>query len=96
MPSIAIFALSSKGENVSEIGSAFTYRFKTPLRIPAGVNCTVSLNQASLWYMRPNISAALGNNTMVFSFARYSVLTIPIVFEDGLYSISALQDAFKN
>ena len=89
MPSISIFALSSKGENVSEIGSTFTYRLKTPLRIPADVDCTVSLNQASLWYVQPNISAALSNNMMVFTFANYSAITITMVFEDDLQSFSA-------
>jgi len=69
MPSIPIYALSSKGQNLSRLGSTFTYRFKTPLQIPSGVECTLSLYQASLWYVQPNISAALGNNTVQFSFA---------------------------
>ena len=96
MPQIPIFALSSLGENVSELGSSFTYRFKTPLRIPAGVDCTLSLNQASLWFVQPNISAALGNNMMVFSLLNIKVgLAVTLVFEYGLYSLPALQAALK-
>ena len=96
MPQIPIFALSSKRENVSEIGGSFTYRFKTPLRIPADVDCTVSLNQASLCYVQPNISAALGNNMTVFTFMNIdAVILTTFVFEGGLYSLSALQAALK-
>jgi len=72
MPTIPIYALSSKGENLSTLGSTFTYRFKTPLQIPNDVECTLSLNQASLWYVQPNISIALNNNKMKFSYAHLS------------------------
>jgi hypothetical protein len=92
MPSIPIYALSSKGESLSRLGSTFTYRFKTPLQIPSGVECTLSLYQASLWYVQPNISAALGNNSMQIKFGPTNKV---VVFEDGLYSLGGLQDALK-
>ena len=69
MPSIPICALSSKGENLSTLGSTFTYRFKTSLQVPSDVECTLSLYQSSLWHVQKNIGIALGNNTMQFSFA---------------------------
>ena len=72
MPSIPICALSSKGENLSALGSTFTYLFKTPLQVPSDANCTLSLYQSSLWYVQPNISLALCNNTMQFSFENLS------------------------
>ena len=96
MPSIPIYALSSKGENLSELGSSFTYRFKTPLQIPSGADCTLSLNQASLWYVTPNISVALGNNKMRFGMDLIDSFSIIFVFEDGLYSLTALQAALRN
>ncbi len=95
MPSIPIYALSSKGENLSALGSTFTYRFKTPLQIPSGVECTLSLYQASLWYVQPNISASLGNNAMVFGCDDID-WHFQLVFEDGLYSLAALQTALRN
>ena len=95
MPSIPIYALSSKGENLSELGSSFTYRFKTPLQIPSDADCTLSLNQASLWYVTPNISAALGNNQMRFGMDAIESWSIIFVFEDGLYSLTALQAATR-
>ena len=117
MPSIPIYALSSKGENLSTLGSTFTYRFKTHLQIPNDVECTLSLNQASLWYVQPNISIALGNNTMKFSCSFkaaensgttndgnvYVVASnvdsasgeFTLTFEDGIYSLPALQATLK-
>ena len=101
MPSIPIYALSSKGENLSALGSTFTYRFKTPLQIPSGVECTLSLYQASLWYVQPNISAALGNNRMQFSFENLTpegssyMYRYTCEFEDGLYSLAGLQESLK-
>ena len=99
MPSIPLYALSSKGENVSELGSSFTYRFKTPLQIPSGIECTMSLNQTSLWYVQPNISAALGNNRLVVGYSTIENGNggqFTLEFEDGLYRLSALQAALKN
>jgi hypothetical protein len=98
MPSIPIFALSSKGENVSELGSTFTYRFKSPLRIPAEAeDATISLVQSAIWYVQPNISSALGNNQMVLSYANLNDGDeFTITFEDGLYSLPALQSALKS
>ena len=95
MPSISIYALSSKGESISALGSTFTYRFRTPLRIPADAHdCTISLNQASLWYVQPNISAALGNNEMVFGCDEIDWMFV-LTFEDGLYSLVALQATMR-
>ena len=82
MPTIPIYALSSKGENLSTLGSTFTYRFKTPLQIPNDVECTLSLNQASLWYVQPNISIALNNNKMKFSYA-HQIFNTDISGESG-------------
>jgi hypothetical protein len=95
MPSIPIYALSSKGENLSELGSSFTYRFKTPLQIPSGADCTLSLNQASLWYVTPNISVALNNNKMRFGMDLIESFSMVFVFKDGLYSLTALQAALR-
>ena len=95
MPIIPIYALSSKGENTSALGSTFTYHFRTPLRIPVDAHdCTISLNQASLWYVQPNISAALGNNEMVFGCDEVDWVFV-LTFGDGLYSLVALEAALR-
>ena len=96
MPSIPIYALSSKGENLSTLGSSFTYRFKTPLRIPADAkDPTISLIQSSLWYVQPNVSAALANNTLSIQY-EVGGDSFDLTFQDGLYSLPALQAALKS
>ena len=95
MPSIPIYALSSKGENISTLGSSFTYRFKTPPRIPADAeDPQISLIQSSLWYVQPNVSSVLANNTLNIQYETGGD-AFDLTFQDGLYSLLALQAALK-
>jgi hypothetical protein len=90
MPQIPIFALSSQGHNLSALGSTFTFRFQTPLRIPTDVNASVSLVSASIWHVAPNLKAGL-NNKFVVSFGNINGGADAILeFEPGLYSLEAL------
>lgn len=75
-------------ENVTDNGSRFTVNLDNPISVPRGsVNCTLEVQQASIWYVSPNISAEIGNNKFYFAQgASNYVITIP----DGLYSVSGL------
>ena len=64
MPQIPLFVSSSQAGAV-QTGS-FDVRFQPPLRIPEeGKNATVHIAHATIPYTEPNVSAALGNNTLI-------------------------------
>lgn len=89
---------SNGSQNLSSDGSTFSVQLNNAISIPQEAkNCTLEVQQASIWYTTPNISAALGNNLFVVSSGEVgATITIP----DGLYSRSALnaylQLAFVN
>jgi hypothetical protein len=75
-------------KNVSQDGSEFSVQLNNPLTIPANcLDCSLSVIQANIWNVSPNISADFGNNVFAFVVAEtpYS-----FVIPDGLYSLSGL------
>ena len=93
---IPIFALSSQGLNRSTLGSAFEFKFETPLRIPSNTMPTVSLYSASVWYNTPNLSNELDNNKLVVSFSNVNEGDQRIlIFSKGLYSLQSVNAALN-
>eukprot|EP01046_Picozoa_sp_COSAG06_P012123 COSAG06_NODE_702_length_12942_cov_22.841482_1_plen_133_part_00 len=65
MPQIPLFVSSSQAEGAAQNG-AFHVRFQPPLHVPEGaVDTTIHLAHATIPFTEPNVSAALGNNTIV-------------------------------
>ena len=74
--------------SVSPDGSFFNVQLDNPIVVPKGtVSCTVDVIAANIWYVQPNISAALGNNNFTYIF---NGVSYTIVIPDGLYSLEAL------
>tara|TARA_R100001369_G_scaffold3331_1_gene10534 strand:- start:590 stop:1435 length:846 start_codon:yes stop_codon:yes gene_type:complete len=77
-------------QNVSADGSSFDVVLATPLMIhPSAVSCTLSVIQANIWNVSPNISPKFNNN--IFNFTTSNSAnpgTYNIVFPEGLYSIA--------
>lgn len=63
------------------------------MEVPAdSIDCMVEVQDASVWWTTPNISAALGNNILrVEEGGNNHVLTIP----DGLYSVASLSTTIE-
>jgi hypothetical protein len=92
---LSLFLSSSANAGATDIsldGSKFSVSLDTPIRIPSNaLDCTLSVIQANIWNVSPNISLALGNNLFRFttsSPANPGVHTLTI--SDGLYSLSDL------
>ena len=104
-PRVASYAFSSDpvsgAKNVHNSGSSFSVALNKPISIPSGaISCTVDVVQANIWFVTPNISAALGNNNFYFSSATTNPGNYHIVIPDGLYSLddlnTTLQREFAN
>ena len=88
--------------NLSADGHSFDVQLDQPIHVPrTAENCSIRVLQSSVWYTTPNISAEKKNNTLdIFSLWEDPVSGAPpnspnfqIVFDDGLYSLSALNAA---
>ena len=77
-------------KNISSKGDSFTVDFTPSFGLPEdSVNPRLSCEAASLWFVNPNLSAELKNNTLTVSKTSVSsdqIITIP----DGLFSLSQL------
>jgi hypothetical protein len=77
-------------QNISADGSSFDVILSSPLQIPrAAVSCSLSVIQASIWNVSPNISSEFNNN--IFNFTTTNAAnpgTYNIEFPEGLYSIT--------
>ena len=76
---------------VNNIGSEITLYFSYPLRLgnnPKGYE--ICVRRSSIVYCTPNISAALKNNKLTYSFkdVTNTVVQQTITFDDGLYSLN--------
>ncbi|MCP4342549.1 MAG: hypothetical protein GY799_27635, partial [Desulfobulbaceae bacterium] len=91
IPIIASSSASAGASNIQLNGSSFELRLQQPIRMPHNLqNCTVQVDEATVWWTIPNISVDLGNNQFYFEhLATPYVITIP----DGLYSVSDLNNA---
>ncbi len=91
LPIIASSSISSGASNVQLNGSSFEILLQQPIIMPHNLgNCTVQVDEATVWWTIPNISASLGNNKFYFDhLANPQVITLP----DGLYSVTDLNIA---
>jgi len=68
-------------------GSEFSVNLNYPLAVPRLAKyCTIELHSASIWYVTPNVSTELQNNTFYFSDGIPRTIVIP----DGLYNLDQL------
>lgn len=91
---IPIIASSSKkagASNISLDGSSFEIVLQNPIIMPDDlVNCTVQVDEATVWWTIPNISVNLNNNKFYFKYLAVDyIATIPT----GLYGVSDLDTA---
>lgn len=83
--------------NVANNGSTFAVALNNPLSIPNGaVDCSVAVNTAAIWYVNPNISAALMNNMFTFTTSSAPAGLHTITIPDGLYSLDELNSVVSN
>lgn len=77
---------------VSQDGSTLSVTLNSPgIEVPAaGLSATFEVESASIWNTSANISVKKNNN--VFSYLIDGVQQPDIVIEDGLYSLSSLND----
>lgn len=84
-------------QQVSADGSSFAISLNNPISIPRGtVNCKIGIHDAQIWYVNPNISILLTNNTFTFTTSVAPAGTYTITFADGLYSLDALKATLSN
>ena len=74
---------------VDPLGSTITMYFPSPIHLNNTKNYEVSVRRASIVYCVPNISSALKNNKLTYSFKDITnnVVSKTITFDDGLYSL---------
>ena len=95
MPTIPLFINSSAGNNVSADGSTFTVYFQPPLQIPSGVEPTLAVKQANIWYVFANIFTGV-NDTIAVSFANVAGGAEQLItVDEGLYSLAALNTSIR-
>ena len=76
---------------ISPLGSEITLYFKDPLRLDPTKKYEVSVLRAAIVYCVPNISSALKNNKLTYSYKdsiTNNIETRTITFDDGLYSLN--------
>ena len=81
-------ATSTGSTRTNSLGNRFSVQLDTPLTIPR--NClyaSLEVVSAKVWNVSPNISAAIGNNHLVF---RYGGQEYNVEFPDGLYGIGEM------
>lgn len=88
IPIIVSSSTAAGAINKSADGSSFEIFLEDPLQIPRNVSSvTVEVQEATVWWVIPNISAALGNNKFyILHLGVNYVITIP----DGLYELTDL------
>lgn len=83
--------------NLSNNGSQFQVQLEEPLVIPKdAMNINLSVEEATVWWTVPNISASIGNNQMYITGQPQSggaPQQYIITLEDGLYDLSGLEQA---
>lgn len=67
--------------------NVLTQRFVSPIALPRKTK--IALNSIHIYYSWRNILSSLGNNTFSYIF---NGTTYPVVFPDGFYSISDIND----
>ena len=77
---------------ISPLGNSVTLYFQEPLRLDTNKEYEVSLRRASIVYCMPNISSALKNNKLTYSFkdVNNALVSKTITFDDGLYPLDSI------
>ena len=74
VPQIPLFVSSAKAGAASN--GSFSVNFQPPLELPESAkNATVEVQQMTVPYTAPNVSAARGNNTVVSPRRHFSLFT---------------------
>lgn len=78
---------------IQQDGSVFSVNLQYPISLPHGTQyATMEVHSASIWYVTPNISEALGNNRLTINDG---VNDYPLVIADGLYNFPQLVNAIQ-
>lgn len=78
---------------ITDKGSSFSVNLNYPIALPKTTKyATIEVHSASIWYVSPNISAALGNN--IFSYWD-GTKTLTFTIADGLYNFPQLVAAIS-
>jgi len=78
---------------INEQGSQFTIRLNDPILMPNDlINCTVQVDEATIWWTIPNISVENSNNKFYYT---YLTVDYNITLPNGLYSISDLNNTIE-
>jgi hypothetical protein len=78
---------------IQQDGSVFSVNLQYPISLPIGTQyATMEVHSASIWYVTPNISEALGNNRLTINDG---VNDYPLVIADGLYNFPQLVNAIQ-
>ena len=63
IPIIVSSSFEAGAVNKTDIGSTFDILLEQPIIFPGDlINCTVQVDEATVWWVIPNISENLGNN----------------------------------
>lgn len=90
---IADSAEAAGASNVTADGSHFEIALEEPIEVPAeATHCTAEVQEATVWWTTPNLSAALGNN--MFHIV-HAAATHDLIIPDGLYSVETLSSALE-
>ena len=93
IPLILSSAISAGAINKNDLGSSFEVVFQPPIHFPSDIqSCSLSVQEALVWNVIPNISEQLGNNKL---YVIYQATTYDITIPDGLYSVSDLNNAIE-
>ena len=79
---------STKTVIVDKEGSRCRYHLSQPIELPLDTNNYFRVLKSTMWYVNPNVSAALGNN--VWEFNNGGLISYTLA--DGLYSLRDLQE----
>ena len=92
-PLVVSSSIAAGAKNVSADGSTFDVVMEEPLLIPSDAfDCSVEVQEATVWWTTPNISAALGNNKF---YVEHDASNYVITIIDGLYSANSLSETIE-
>lgn len=96
MVNISIAGSSSTATSVNSTHNTFTIYCNPAIKIPANAkNIKVYLRSLQVPYSFVNISSTLNNNTFYFTDNASVINKIPIVFDNGLYSLTQLNNLLQ-
>lgn len=85
----------SGSRNLSTLGHSFDFNLNPSLDIPQKYRPYLRLLKANIWWTIPNINQSLYNNNRIV-FSNDGVTNLTLDLENGLYDITALQNAISD